>query len=168
MKYKRILIFLIVCLLIVSSALIAYVYLSKDNEKESNNNEIKVHQNSNTDIEENNTVIQNTSDVKSTIVEENIVENIDVQEHNEDKSKNEIQEKSHIEEQTSEDEENMQDGEQIALNLVKDEWGEDDSVYYTIDRHVGNKYDISVRSKANTQSLMEYEIDINKKTIEMK
>lgn len=162
MKYKRILIFLIACLLIVSSALIAYVFFSKDNEKESDNNEIKVYKNTN--IAENNTVTQNTSDEDDTIVEENI----SVQENDEKKSKNEIQEKSHIEEQSSEDGGSKQDGGQIALQLVKDEWGEDESVYYTIDRHLGNKYDISVRSKSNTQSLMEYEVDIEKKTIEMK
>lgn len=167
MKYKKILIFLILCLLIVSATLIAYIYLSKANLNEyKENDENKVNQNTN--IAENHIVAQNLSNINNTIVQENIVENINVQENDDKKEKNENQEKSHIEEQSSEKEEITQDNEQIALKLVKDEWGEDDSVYYTVDRQVENIYYISVRGKANTQSLMEYEVDIEKKTVEMK
>ena len=52
------------------------------------------------------------------------------------------------------------------MDLVKKEWGEDNSVYYTVDSNSGNIYNISVRSKATTEALIEYEVDvINKKVI---
>lgn len=57
---------------------------------------------------------------------------------------------------------------EIALNLVKKEWGEDNTVYYTIDTKSGNKYIISVRSKSTTAQLAEYEADIKEKTVIIK
>lgn len=165
MKYKKILIVLITCLLIVSSALVTYIILSKENVIESNINEDKPHQNINIRV---NTVSENVNNTNNEIIEEKNTEGTDIAKATEELNKNEVYEKSHIEEQDSDGEISKQDEEQIALGLVKDEWGEDDSVYYTIDRHVGNIYDISVRSKSNTQSLMEYKVDTNKKTVEMK
>lgn len=162
MKYKVILIFLMSCIIIVSVALFTYVFLSKDLTK----------------IEENKTELNQSfqskekkdeANINNAQIEENIAnEETNITLKNEQKEEPKIQEKTHIEEQNSEKEMDKQDGEQMALKLVKEEWGEDDSVYYTIDRHIGNIYDVSVRSKANTQSLMEYEIDIENKTVKMK
>ena len=53
------------------------------------------------------------------------------------------------EEETKEETEN---GESKALKLAQEEWGEDDTVYYTVDNQSGNVYIISVRSKINTRN----------------
>ena len=57
-------------------------------------------------------------------------------------------------------------GKEKAIAMAKKQWGENDStVYYFVDRTSGNIYNISVRSKATTESLAEYEIDIKNNTI---
>lgn len=48
-----------------------------------------------------------------------------------------------------------------AIDLAKKQWGEDDTVYYTIDQQSNNVYTISVRSKSTTEQLTEYEVDVN-------
>lgn len=53
------------------------------------------------------------------------------------------------EEETKEETEN---GESKALKLAQEEWGEDDTVYYTVDNQSGNVYVISVRSKITTRN----------------
>lgn len=55
-----------------------------------------------------------------------------------------------------------------AINLVKKEWGEDNTVYYSIDKHSGNIYNISVRSKSDTTQLAEYEVNLTDKTVIIK
>ena len=53
-----------------------------------------------------------------------------------------------------------------ALAMAKKEWGENDStVYYFVDREEGDIYNISVRSKETTESLIEYEINVKNNTI---
>ena len=53
-----------------------------------------------------------------------------------------------------------------ALAMAKKEWGENDStVYYFVDREDGDTYNISVRSKETTESLIEYEINVKNNTI---
>lgn len=52
-------------------------------------------------------------------------------------------------------------GEYQARELVKKEWGENDTtVYYTLDSKSGDVYIISVRSKTTTAQLAEYEVNI--------
>ena len=71
------------------------------------------------------------------------------------------------EEETKEDEpqENYNDK---ALELAKKEWGEDDTVYYTIDNQSENIFSISVRSKTTTETLAEYEINVIEGTVNLK
>lgn len=55
-----------------------------------------------------------------------------------------------------------------ALRLVQEEWGEDDTVYYTIDNQSNYTYNISVRSKSTTETLAEYEVDVEDETVVIK
>ena len=160
MKYKVILIFLMSCIIIVSIALFTYVFLNKDITK-IEENQINLNQRSQSERKKENI---NTAQIEGNIANEETNNTLE----NENKEENKIEEKTYIEEQNSEKETDKQDEEQMALKLVKEEWGEDESVYYTIDRNIGNMYDISVRSKANTLSLMEYEVDVENKTVKMK
>ncbi len=165
MKYKRILTVLIICILILTIALIYYAFFSKDNGNIIDNKENKTYQNN---VTAHNTNVQNENNESNIISGENIVEVTNNEPVNEQEIRKDTQENQYIEEQNSENEIQGYEAEELALTLVKNEWGEDDSVYYTIDRNVGNKYDISVRSKANTQSLMEYVVDIDKRIVEIK
>lgn len=58
--------------------------------------------------------------------------------------------------------------EEKALKLVKDEWGEDETVYYTVDNFAGGIYNISVRSKETTESLAEYKVNLVTNSVELK
>lgn len=68
-------------------------------------------------------------------------------------------------EEESKDDEIQEDNSDSVIDLVKNEWGEDDTVYYTIDNQSGNLYTVSVRSKITTETLAEYEVDSTQKTV---
>lgn len=61
-------------------------------------------------------------------------------------------------------------GDEVAINLVKNEWGFDDTtVYYTIDvKSSDTTYTISVRSKLTTEQLAEYDVNLIDKTVVIK
>ena len=63
-----------------------------------------------------------------------------------------------------------ENGDEAAINLVKNEWGADDTtVYYTIDTKSGDRtYTISVRSKSTTEQLAEYDVNLADKTVVIK
>jgi len=54
-----------------------------------------------------------------------------------------------------------------AIALVKEEWGEDSSVYFTNEGFVSGYYSVAVRDKSNTSVKMFYKVDVNKKTVEV-
>lgn len=126
----------------------------------------------------NTNLLSNQNSVENEIKEENIIEentaqnentttNEVVQNQTQNQNQNQIQTQVQGQEESTEEapEENNDDK---ALRLVKEEWGEDDTVYYTIDNQSNNTYNISVRSKSTTATLAEYEVDISKGTAEIK
>ena len=72
------------------------------------------------------------------------------------------------EEEESSNKENTENTQERAIELVKKEWGEDNTVYYTVDNNQNNIYTISVRSKSTTETVAEYEVDIKNKQVKMK
>ena len=174
MKYKGILIFLIICIIVFSLALITYAYLSKDIKNASNN--VTASKNTITNGEENvikNNITENNTTRNNT--DENTssntinVDNANGQDNtNSNTKKQENKETFSSEEEVKETEKSKENKQNTAINLTKEEWGEDDTVYYTIDREQNNVYDISVRSKSTTQTLAEYEVDIENKTVQIK
>lgn len=106
-----------------------------------------------TETETNNIANENNN---TTIKEEQTVQNEPPKQENQTQGE---------EEKNSKDEVN---GSDKALELVKKEWGEDDTVYYTIDNQSNNIYIISVRSKSSTAVLTEYEVNIEKETVVVK
>ena len=56
--------------------------------------------------------------------------------------------------------------EKSALDIMKQYWGEDDSVYFTLDSQNGDEYIIAVRSVETTGALNFYKVNI--KTEEVK
>ena len=68
-----------------------------------------------------------------------------------------------------EEDDQTDENEAKVTNLVKKEWGENDTtVYYTIDSKTGNTYTVSVRSKTTTAQLAEYEVNIVTGDVEIK
>lgn len=104
---------------------------------------------------------ENTLDIKNTTTQNEV---------NATSVKEEVAKQQEIqgEEEMSNDASNEEDKSEKAINLVKEEWGEDDTVYYTLDNQSGSIFNISVRSKATTMTLAEYEVDVNSNTVNMK
>lgn len=83
-----------------------------------------------------------------------------IENENEIKQKNVVEEENKPEEKPQEPE-NNQKPEEKAKNIVKENWGEDDSVYYSYDGlNSEGKYIICVRDKATTKALYWYYVDI--------
>ena len=177
MKYKKILIFLIICIIISSCALITFSILSRETESVSNETILKKEISDTENIHEDN----DKEDINQVSVKQdrNTLQVNDTEEGSEAQQSDKITRKKtisntiksdeiHSEEDSQVNQESKKNKDQIAIDLTKNEWGEDDSVYYTIDRSLGNKYNICVRSKATTGTLAEYEVDIGKKTVEIK
>lgn len=72
------------------------------------------------------------------------------------------------EEEESSNKENIENFQEKAISLVKKEWGEDSTVYYTVDNHQDNIYTISVRSKSTTATVAEYEVDAKSGQVNIK
>ena len=72
-----------------------------------------------------------------------------------------------VEEEINQTKQENEASEEKALELVKQEWGEDDTVYYTVDNNNGTTYNISVRDKTTTETLAEYKVNLNTNSVEI-
>lgn len=96
------------------------------------------------------------NNIENTISENNVENIID---NAQDNSNNSIKEN-----ETSNKEE---DNNQKAIDMVKSDWGEDDSVNFKIDEQSEDgKYVISVVDKNTTKVLVWYDVDIKNNTIQ--
>ena len=125
---------------------------------------------SNTHISDNNTL---DTAIENTVIDRELEKN-EVKEQetltqneieHEDEKENQV---NRVEVTTAEENEKEENNKEKALKLVKEEWGEDDTVYYYLDNQSGNKYFFSVRSKSTTASVAEYEVDVSNNTVTMK
>lgn len=153
----------IICTIIaiLTVGVVVYKNILKVNEMYSTN-EISV----NTTIkkEEN-----KTANIDNNAIHEIKESNVIGQEEKESQE-NENKENSNLSEENTTKEDNngeisKQEGKNKAIDMARKKWGEDDTVYYFIDRVNGNIYNVSVRSKDTTESLVEYEIDVKNNTI---
>lgn len=105
-------------------------------------------------------------------IEENEVEEQNTAKEDENITQNET-EKNNVTPQiqgeeettTDKDAEKEKTGKEKAIKLAEEEWGEDDTVYFTIDNQEGSTYFISVRSKNTTETLAEFEVNITGETV---
>lgn len=72
------------------------------------------------------------------------------------------------EKQDNKNDKDKNNNKEQALKLVEKEWGEDDTVYYSVDNQSNNIYNISVRSKDTTETLAEYEVNVEEETVIIK
>lgn len=96
----------------------------------------------------------------------NVVSKNEMQEDNKvDEPKNEVVENN----ETNNKEESNLSPEEKAKQLAKDNWGTDDTVYFSFEEvNEEGRYVISVRDKATTKALEWFYIDIETGTIDMK
>lgn len=103
-----------------------------------------------------NSAIEN---VMNNYIEENIV-------NTENTTKNESIKYENV--QKSSEVTDSSDDKNKAIQLVKKDWGKDDSVYFYVDEEKGNgKYVVSVRNKETTSVVVWYNVDINSNKVEM-
>ena len=105
------------------------------------------------EVQEENTTEENTIEEETDSSEENVVEENTTEETNTTES-NEVVEETSIDDSTESDED-------IAKNLAEEKWGEDDSVYYYVEEELSDGvYLVSVRSQETTETLEEYEVNV--------
>ena len=102
------------------------------------------------------------SDKDEEKIEENKKEDIENDENKSNESKNNDNDEKDLEDS------NEKSDEDIAIELAKKEWGEDDKkVYYYVDEKLSDsKYVITVRSKETTAGLRDYCVNIKTKKVE--
>lgn len=155
-KKKIIIIVGVVILAILITLLtVKLINIEKNKEKEVSN----LNQNA---IENN--ILENAIKNENTENTENIVV---VDKEKEDNNKNDLIETSPTigeEEITKTEIEKKENDEEKAVNIVKKDWGEDNSVYFTIEETQNEKYTISVREKDTTRTISAYEVNIQTET----
>lgn len=156
---KAVIICSILALLIVLGVVVFQI--KKWEEEENKIEETATNQ---TNIASNQNLVENQTEV------ENVVEENTIQEENTTNEivQNQTQTQVQGQEEENSEEEPEENEDEKALRLVREEWGEDDTVYYTIDNQSNNTYYISVRSKTTTATLAEYEVNVTQETVEMK
>lgn len=134
-----------------------------ENQNSTNNKETNASKNEtvNEHIEENKTENKNENKINNKA--ENKTNNSNTASKNENIAKG--QEESITEQEKGGNSSNNESDREKALRLVKQEWGEDDTVYYTIDNQKNNIYNISVRRKSDTAAIAEYEVDVKAETV---
>lgn len=160
---KVVIICTIIALIVVASIVAIKIRKLEETEPVEENIQVTVQN----EVEEQNT-IKNEVEEQETIEEPNNENETTVKEttaENKVVTQNEIQGEEETKEDEGVQEENTTEK---ALKLVKEEWGEDDTVYYTIDNQSNDIFNISVRSKETTVTLMEYEVDVKEGKVTMK
>lgn len=159
---KIVIISSIVALIIVGTIVGLKIQKFKTNEN-INYEQTNSAQNIVNNTESNNEIKENTNTQNE--VSSNIIEQNQIKGEEEIKSNNSEEKTNNTSNNEIENEENT---DEIAINLVKKQWGKDDTVYYTIDNQKNDTYTISVRSKSTTEQLAEYDVNINDKTVVIK
>jgi FtsZ-interacting cell division protein ZipA len=149
---------ILIAIILIILVIVAVVVLGK------NSKEVSEETNSNT-------LVQNTENDENSTEVENVVSD------NEDYSNiiNEIPMEQQLETRNEENnvyEEDSNvgstDKKQEAINLVKQTWGEDDTVTFSCDSVTSDgKYVIAVSSKTEARVLNYYKVDLTKKTVEV-
>ena len=163
---KVVIICSIIALIIVGG--IVGIQIKKLNEIE-NVGEVQDTAKQNTSVNQNSATsneTENTGNEEQNITQENTSEQNQIK--GEEEKEQEQTEENTVNTNTSNTEETAENKNLSAIDLAKKQWGEDDSVYYTIDHQSNEIYTISVRSKSTTEQLAEYEVDVKEQTAVIK
>lgn len=152
MKNRNAIIMFVLVIAVVGIA----IYLAIQISNSSLNNEINT-ENKNNYLELDNMIITNEVRTNNEIIENGI----------EPENNIVIPEQNTVENSTSKDTGDT-DKKQKAINLVKQDWGTDNSVYFYVDEEKNDgTYLVSVRDKNTTNVVVWYDVDVNKNTAKM-
>lgn len=149
---------LIIALIIMGIVLWTSKEEIKEADKQNSINQINITQSENN-------LVQNKEEDN-----ENKIENI-VSEDKQDEILNETTEVEDLTNtsQTVDNQKKEENNNEKAINMVKNDWGADDSVSFKIDEQTEDgKYVVSVVDKNTTKVIMWYDVDINNNTIQEK
>ena len=135
----------IICILIIVIIIVASIFVAKKISKKQETIETKANNINelNTNEDENENVIKVSNEVLKTEKEDN-------------------------KEETSLENE-PETPEEKAIEIVKENWGEDDSVYFACEKKQDDgKYPVAVRDKNSTKALYWYYVDIESGTFDIK
>lgn len=159
MKNKRnrmiVLIFIIILILITAFLIFKLfdIKKNKNNIEPTSVNNVIENKIENNVIEENN----------DNNVEDNNTINTTIDTNNE--NNNQVVDKDEVDKETIKKEE---DKKEKAVNIVKDNWGEDETVYFSFDSiNSEGKYLVCVRDKSTTQALYWYTVNVETGTFEI-
>lgn len=149
---------IITILVIIAVALAIFLTAKLSNVQKNEDNIISMEK-----IDEDNLFENENNLITNNYIEENI-NNIIVEEEN----NNDVLVNTNSNTVVSNEMTDTEDYKEKALRLVKEDWGEDDSVYFDIAEIQENGiYKICVRDKNTTNEVMWYEVDVVNNTVKM-
>lgn len=142
---------IIVVIIVVFIGIFTAVKISKDERKTQTVYSNKAEEAENVENE-----IAN--EANNEIIENETVNNVPDEEKDEDEDIN-----------TNKETQAMETNKDKAIRIVKNDWGEDDTIYYSYDGFDSNEdYIICVRDKATTKALCWYHVNVETETFEIK
>lgn len=148
---------IITVLVIIAVALAIFLTAKLSNTENKEDNIVSMEKIDETNLLDGQNIIDNKN-----IIEENVVSN--TVENNTNNNTENTNSSSDISSEMTDTE----DYKEKAIRLVKEDWGEDDSVYFDIAEIEENGiYKICVRDKNTTNEVMWYEVDVVNNTVKM-
>lgn len=169
-KGKMIIILILIIILIAVTIILTNKLISLMTSKEPDDIIVKVdnviENNLQNTVNENNTTNKIEENVINNTVENNNVENNAVNENNNSINQNVVNNTSTGKEQEVDKEtiEKEESSKEKAINIAKNDWGEDSNVYFSYEGIADKKYIVYVRDNATTRVLRIYTIDVSSGT----
>lgn len=175
MVNKKVVVISTIIALIVIAGIVTFAITKSNNYSESTENNIKTESTNNVGNNATSNTIENK--VEENKVNENAIsENAVVNNTTENKtsenntSNNKASENKTDNNSSKKDTSKTQDNESylrdVAISLAKKEWGEDNSVYYSVeDGSSKDEYIVSIRDSSTTAEIVTYNVNVKTKTV---
>lgn len=148
---------IITILVIIAVALAIFLTAKLSNIENKNDNIVSMEKIDETNLTDSQNIINNKNIIEENVVDNTIENNINNTNKNTDSSS-----------VVSDEITDTEDYKEKAIRLVKEDWGEDDSVYFDIAEIEENGiYKVCVRDKNTTNEVMWYEVDVVNNTVKM-
>ena len=148
---------IITVLVIIAVTLAIFLTAKLSNIENKNDNIVSMEKIDETNLTDSQNIINNKNIIEENVVDNTIENNINNTNKNTDSSS-----------VVSDEITDTEDYKEKAIRLVKEDWGEDDSVYFDIAEIEENGiYKVCVRDKNTTNEVMWYEVDVVNNTVKM-
>ena len=148
---------IITVLVIIAVALAIFLTAKLSNIENKNDNIVSMEKIDETNLTDSQNIINNKNIIEENVVDNTIENNINNTNKNTDSSS-----------VVSDEITDTEDYKEKEIRLDKEDWGEDDSVYFDIAEIEENGiYKVCVRDKNTTNEVMWYEVDVVNNTVKM-